>query len=86
MFMSEWPQVLRGRFLANTRNLFLSLSIALSSVGYHGESGNRSNGSGKSVTYGSSYGCSDVIGCGINYIDQCYFFTRNGKHQGKIFS
>ncbi|KAK1443381.1 ran binding protein 9-related protein [Babesia gibsoni] len=53
-----------------------------SSIGYHGENGNRSNGSGKCVSYGASYGAHDVIGCGINYIDQCYFFTRNGKHQG----
>eukprot|EP00371_Babesia_bovis_P002300 XP_001610947.1 PRY domain containing protein [Babesia bovis T2Bo] len=51
-------------------------------VGYRGQYGDFSNGKCKWESYGSSYQMGDVIGCGINYINQCYFFTRNGVYQG----
>ncbi|CDR94491.1 PRY domain containing protein, putative [Babesia bigemina] len=53
------------------------------SVGYRGENGHVSLGSGKWESYGSAYEQGDTVGCGINYLKQCYFFTRNGKYQGE---
>ncbi|GFE54196.1 cyclin-dependent kinase-related kinase [Babesia ovis] len=53
------------------------------SVGYKGENGNYSNGNARWEAYGSPYEKGDVIGCGINYVNQCYFFTRNGIFQGQ---
>ncbi|GBE60335.1 SPRY domain-containing protein, putative [Babesia ovata] len=54
----------------------------VSSVGYRGENGHVSLGSGKWESYGPAYEKGDTVGCGINYLKQCYFFTRNGKYQG----
>ncbi|GIX62764.1 SPRY domain-containing protein [Babesia caballi] len=54
------------------------------SVGYRSENGHCSNGSGKWEPYGAPYGKGDVVGCGINYLEQCYFFTKNGKYQGEF--
>ncbi|ORM39438.1 Uncharacterized protein BXIN_2994 [Babesia sp. Xinjiang] len=52
------------------------------SVGYRGENGQCSGGNAKWEPYGSGYEKGDIVGCGINYVRQCYFFTRNGKYQG----
>ncbi|XP_953994.1 uncharacterized protein TA07005 [Theileria annulata] len=52
------------------------------SVGYKSEDGYCMNGTSKSENYGPSYGKGDVIGCGINYLNQNYFFTKNGSFLG----
>eukprot|EP00375_Theileria_parva_P003618 XP_766303.1 hypothetical protein [Theileria parva strain Muguga] len=56
------------------------------SVGYKSEDGYSMNGTSKSESYGPSYGKGDVIGCGINYLNQNYFFTKNGSFLGSAGS
>ncbi|EKX73842.1 hypothetical protein BEWA_038800 [Theileria equi strain WA] len=56
------------------------------SFGYKSEDGTRMNGGSKTETYGSTYGKGDVIGCGIDYIKQCYFCTKNGTLIGEAGS
>lgn len=53
------------------------------SFGYKSEDGTRMNGGSKTESYGSSYGKGDVIGCGIDYIKQSYFCTKNGSLIGE---
>ncbi|UKJ88183.1 hypothetical protein MACJ_000627 [Theileria orientalis] len=56
------------------------------SLGYKSEDGYCMNGTSKSDNYGPSYGKGDVIGCGINYLKQNYFFTKNGSFLGNAGS
>ena len=53
---------------------------------YHGDDGKMflgENGSGR--TYGPTFTANDVIGCGVNFVTGCAFFTKNGVDLGVAF-
>ncbi|MES1905208.1 MAG: Ran-binding protein 10 [Paramarteilia canceri] len=52
--------------------------------GYHGDDGNAFICDGKGSSYGPTYTSGDVIGCGVNFIDNVCFFTKNGCHLGNV--
>ena len=54
------------------------------SIGYHSDNGGLYCGSGRSIrpTYGPTFGPGDVVGCGIDSIEQTIFFTCNGVFLG----
>jgi hypothetical protein len=45
--------------------------------------GSRRSGSSDWEGYGPSYATSDVVGCGIDWETETYFFTLNGRKLGK---
>ncbi|KAM3227381.1 hypothetical protein ACQJBY_059276 [Aegilops geniculata] len=49
------------------------------SCGYHGDDGYLYRGPGKSESFGPKFTSGDIIGAGINYIEQLLFFTKNGS-------
>ena len=51
--------------------------------GYHGDDGNTFCCGQSPKKYGPKFTTGDVIGCGINFMTGCAFFTKNGIHQGK---
>lgn len=53
--------------------------------GYHGDDGNFFTSSGTGKAYGPKFGTGDVIGCGIDTVQNTVFFTKNGKHLGIAF-
>ncbi|CCH61098.1 hypothetical protein TBLA_0E00370 [Henningerozyma blattae CBS 6284] len=53
-------------------------------MGYCGIDGKLVAGS-ESKDYSKPYGCHDIIGCGINYVNGTLFFTRNGVMLGTAF-
>ncbi|KAF4363618.1 hypothetical protein F8388_002159 [Cannabis sativa] len=55
------------------------------SCGYHGDDGNLYRGPGKSDEFGPTYTSGDIVGGGINYASQEYFFTKNGAVVGTAF-
>jgi hypothetical protein len=55
------------------------------SYGYHGDDGNSFSSSGNGQPYGPTFTTGDVIGCGVNLIDNTCFFTKNGHHLGVAF-
>lgn len=56
------------------------------SYGYRGEDGKKFVGSSRGEPYGPSFGKGDVVGCGIHYLKQYVFFTRNGVNLGNAGS
>ncbi|XP_076322472.1 ran-binding protein 9-like isoform X2 [Tachypleus tridentatus] len=56
------------------------------SYGYHGDDGHSFCSSGTGQPYGPTFTTGDVIGCGINLIDNTCFYTKNGVHLGMAFT
>ncbi|KAL8637516.1 MAG: hypothetical protein Q9228_005224 [Teloschistes exilis] len=52
------------------------------SWGWHGDDGNTFCGQTIGKKYGPTFTTGDVVGCGINFMTGCAFFTKNGNHQG----
>lgn len=55
------------------------------SFGYHGDDGKSFCSSGTGQPYGPTFTTNDVIGCGINFIDNTCFYTKNGLNLGTAF-
>ena len=52
------------------------------SYGYHGDDGHSFCSSGNGKPYGPTFTTGDVIGCGVNLIDNSCFYTKNGVNLG----
>ncbi|KAK3154362.1 hypothetical protein QOZ80_2BG0189540 [Eleusine coracana subsp. coracana] len=52
------------------------------SCGYHGDDGYLYRGHGKGESFGPKFTSGDIIGAGINYVSQEFFFTKNGSPVG----
>lgn len=55
------------------------------SYGYHGDDGNSFCSSGNGQSYGPTFTTNDIIGCGVNLVDNTCFYTKNGHHLGIAF-
>uniref|UniRef100_A0ABD2WAN5 Ran-binding protein 9 n=1 Tax=Trichogramma kaykai TaxID=54128 RepID=A0ABD2WAN5_9HYME len=56
------------------------------SYGYHGDDGHSFCSSGTGQPYGPTFTTGDIIGCGVNLVDNTAFYTKNGHHLGTAFS
>ncbi|CAJ1978226.1 unnamed protein product [Sphenostylis stenocarpa] len=56
------------------------------SCGYHGDDGLLYRGHGKGEAFGPTYTSGDVVGAGINYASQEFFFTKNGQVVGSVYN
>ncbi|XP_017785174.1 PREDICTED: ran-binding protein 9 isoform X2 [Nicrophorus vespilloides] len=56
------------------------------SYGYHGDDGHSFCSSGTGQPYGPTFTTGDIIGCGVNLIDNTCFYTKNGHHLGTAFT
>lgn len=54
------------------------------SWGWHGDDGLSFSCQIIGKKYGPTFTTGDVIGCGINFMTGCAFFTKNGNHQGMV--
>ena len=50
---------------------------------YHGDDGKSFCCQAQGKTYGPTFTSGDVIGCGVNFMTGCGFFTKNGVFLGK---
>lgn len=67
--------------------IFLSISgWDKHSYGYHGDDGHSFCSSGSGQPYGPTFTTGDVIGCGVNLIDNTCFYTKNGHNLGIAFT
>ncbi|CUS15646.1 unnamed protein product [Tuber aestivum] len=58
----------------------------LGSIAYHGDDGGfYHNGDGREI-YGPTYSAGDVIGCGVDFVNDRIFFTKNGEFLGGLNS
>ncbi|RIA81769.1 concanavalin A-like lectin/glucanase domain-containing protein [Glomus cerebriforme] len=55
------------------------------SYGYHGDDGKRFQ-RGNGIRYGPFFNRGDIVGCGINFLNQTAFYTKNGVHLGTAFN
>ncbi|QHO56077.1 ran-binding protein M homolog [Arachis stenosperma] len=55
------------------------------SCGYHGDDGLLYRGHGKGEPFGPTYTSGDIVGAGINYAAQEFFFTKNGQVVGTVY-
>ncbi|KAJ6635769.1 Ran-binding protein 9 [Pseudolycoriella hygida] len=55
------------------------------SYGYHGDDGHSFSSSGNGQPYGPTFTTGDIIGCGVNLVDNTCFYTKNGHHLGIAF-
>ncbi|CAI8583065.1 unnamed protein product [Vicia faba] len=55
------------------------------SCGYHGDDGLLYRGHGKGENFGPTYTTGDIVGAGINYAAQEFFFTKNGRVVGTVY-
>ncbi|KAI4332306.1 hypothetical protein L6164_017228 [Bauhinia variegata] len=55
------------------------------SCGYHGDDGLLYRGHGKGEAFGPTYTSGDIVGGGINYATQEFFFTKNGQVVGTVY-
>ncbi|XP_063994192.1 ran-binding protein 9 isoform X3 [Diachasmimorpha longicaudata] len=56
------------------------------SYGYHGDDGHSFCSSGTGQPYGPTFTTGDIIGCGVNLVDNTAFYTKNGHHLGVAFT
>jgi len=56
------------------------------SYGYHGDDGYAFNSTTTGREYGPTFTTGDVIGCGVNLVDNTCFYTKNGHHLGIAFT
>ncbi|CAN1235521.1 Ran-binding protein M homolog [Linum perenne] len=54
------------------------------SCGYHGDDGHLYHGQGKGLPFGPTFTTKDIVGAGINYGSQEFFFTKNGALVGTV--
>ena len=52
------------------------------SWGFLGDNG-KTFAHGEKGVYSDKYGTGDVVGCGVDFISNCAFFTKNGKKLGE---
>ncbi|KXJ22092.1 ran-binding protein 9 [Exaiptasia diaphana] len=55
------------------------------SYGFHGDDGHSFCSSGTGKPYGPTFTTGDIIGCGLNLIDNTCFYTKNGVNLGIAF-
>ena len=53
-------------------------------IGYHGDDGWLYNENSKGKRFGPTFGLTDVIGCGVDFMEKTVFFTKNGELVGIV--
>jgi Ran-binding protein 9/10 len=53
------------------------------SWGYHGNDGMTFTEGHRGLDYGPKFGKGDIVGCGVDWQTEAYFFTLNGQFLGK---